>query len=55
MEELETETEGILINGVDIITFSDDGQLIAHFNLMVRPAEAIKLLQRLTGEQLSIQ
>jgi len=30
MEELETEIEGILINGVDIIKFSDDGRLIAH-------------------------
>jgi hypothetical protein len=26
MEELETEIEGILINGVDIIKFSDDGR-----------------------------
>jgi hypothetical protein len=33
MEELETEIEGILINGVDIIKFSDDGRLIMHRNL----------------------
>jgi hypothetical protein len=26
-EELETEIEGILINGADIIKFSDDGRL----------------------------
>jgi hypothetical protein len=28
MEELETGIEGILINGADIIKFSDEGRLI---------------------------
>jgi hypothetical protein len=36
MEELETEIEEILINGVDIIKFSDDGRPITHFRVMVR-------------------
>ena len=55
MEELETAIEGIVINGVDIIKFSDDGQLMAHLKLLVRPVEAIKLFQCLTGEQLARQ
>jgi len=41
-----------LINGVDIITFSDDGR-ITHFKVMVRPLKAINLLHRLMGEQLA--
>jgi hypothetical protein len=31
MEELETEIEGILINGVDTIKIGDDHRLIPHF------------------------
>jgi hypothetical protein len=34
--EFENEIEGIRINGVDIITFGDDGNLITHFKVMVR-------------------
>ena len=51
--EFEREIEGIRINGVDIITFSDDGSLITHFKVMVRPLKAINLLHRLMGEQLA--
>jgi hypothetical protein len=51
--EFETEIDGIRINGVDIITFSDDGELITHFKVMVRPLKAINLLHRLMGEQLA--
>jgi hypothetical protein len=50
--EFETEIEGIVINGVDIITFSADGELITRFKVMVRPLKAINLLHRLMGEQL---
>jgi SnoaL-like protein len=49
--EFENEIEGIRINGVDIITFDDDGR-ITHFKVMVRPLKAINLLHRLMGEQL---
>jgi len=49
--EFETVIEGITINGVDIISFSDDGR-ITHFKVMVRPLKAINLLHRLMGEQL---
>ena len=51
--EFEKEIEGIKINGVDILTFSDDGSLITHFKVMVRPLKAINLLHRLMGEQLA--
>ena len=50
--EFEKVVDGILINGVDIITFSGDGR-IAHFKVMVRPLKAINLLHRLMGEQLA--
>jgi hypothetical protein len=52
--EFENEIEGIRINGVDIITFSEDGR-IARFKVMVRPLKAINLLHRLMGEQLAKQ
>ena len=52
--EFEKEIEGIRINGVDIITFSDDGK-ITHFKVMVRPLKGINLLHRLMGEQLAKQ
>ena len=51
--EFEKVIDGITINGVDIIRFSDDGRII-HFKVMVRPLKAINLLHRLMGEQLSM-
>jgi hypothetical protein len=52
--EFESEIDGIRINGVDMITFGDDGR-ITHFKVMVRPLKAINLLHRLMGEQLALQ
>jgi hypothetical protein len=51
--EFETEIDGIVINGVDIITLSPDGERITRFKVMVRPLKAINLLHRLMGEQLA--
>jgi hypothetical protein len=51
--EFENEVQGIKINGVDIIKFSDDGALITHFKVMVRPLKAINLLHQLMGAQLT--
>ena len=51
--ELETEIDGIVINAVDLITFNDDGSLITHFKVMVRPLEAIKLLHRLMSAEVA--
>ena len=50
--EFEKQIDGITINGVDIISFSEDGR-ITHFKVMVRPLKAINLLHRLMGEQLA--
>jgi len=50
--EFEKEIDGVKLNGVDIISFSDDGRII-HFKVMVRPLKAINLLHRLMGEQLA--
>ena len=52
--EFENEIDGIRVNGVDIITFSEDGR-ITHFKVMVRPLKAINLVHRLMGEQLARQ
>jgi SnoaL-like protein len=52
--EFENEIDGIRINGVDIITFGNDGR-ITHFKVMMRPLKAINLLHRLMGEQLAQQ
>ena len=51
--EFEKEIEGMMINGVDIMTFSKDGARITHFKVMVRPLKAVNLLHRLMGEQLA--
>jgi hypothetical protein len=51
--EFETEIEGIRINGIDMITLTDDGRRIVNFKVMIRPLKAINLLHRLMGEQLA--
>lgn len=54
MLEFENVIEGIKLNGVDIITFAEDGR-ITRFKVMVRPLKAINMLHRLMGEQLARQ
>ena len=51
--EFETEVDGIAINGVDLITFTPDGEHIARFKVMIRPLKAIELVHRLMGEALA--
>lgn len=51
--EFENQIDGITINGVDIITFSDDGEQITRFKVMVRPLKAINLVHQLMGQQLA--
>ena len=41
--EFETEMEGKYINGIDMMTFDDDGK-ITEFKVMVRPLQAVNLL-----------
>ena len=42
--EFETELDGILVNGVDMVSWNDDG-LITSFKVMVRPLKAIHRVQ----------
>jgi len=41
MLEFETEIDGVLVNGVDIIKWNEDGKII-EFKVMVRPLKAIQ-------------
>lgn len=50
--EFETEVDGTLVNGIDMIDLSDDGTQITRFKVMVRPLQAIQLLHRRMGEML---
>ena len=52
--EFESEIDGLTINGVDIITFSDDDRIM-HFKVMVRPLKAINLLHQMMAERLARQ
>ena len=44
--EFETEVDGITINGVDIITWNDDNQIVS-FKVMVRPLKAVQKLHEM--------
>lgn len=44
MLEFETEIDGILVNGVDIIKWNADGKIV-EFKVMVRPLKAITMVQ----------
>lgn len=49
--EFETVVDGIVINGVDMITWNEAGR-ITEFKVMVRPLKAINLLHQLMGAML---
>jgi len=42
--EFETEIDGIIVNGVDMIKWNDDGKIV-EFKVMVRPLKAINLIR----------
>jgi hypothetical protein len=52
--EFVTELDGIHVNGVDIITFDEDG-MIADFKVMVRPLKAINKVWDVMAAQLQWQ
>lgn len=52
--EFVTELDGIHINGVDIITFDDEG-MIQDFKVMIRPLKAVNKVWELMGAQLQRQ
>lgn len=41
--EFSTEIDGIFVNGIDMITFNDEGKIV-DFKVMVRPLKAINLI-----------
>lgn len=49
--EFETEIEGIIINGVDMIKWNDIGKIV-EFKVMLRPLKAINLIHQKMGEML---
>jgi hypothetical protein len=49
--EFETEIDGIIINGVDMIKWNDTGKIV-EFKVMLRPLKAINLIHQKMGEML---
>ncbi len=45
MLEFETEIEGVLVNGVDILKWNDAGRIV-EFKVMIRPLKAINLVHQ---------
>lgn len=52
MLEFETEVDGILVNGVDIISWNEHGK-ITEFKVMVRPLKAITVIHERMGAMLA--
>jgi|TARA_R110002049_G_C8936505_1_gene544630 hypothetical protein len=52
MLEFETEVDGILVNGVDIIKWNERGEII-EFKVMVRPLKAINVIHERMGAMLA--
>ena len=51
MLEFETEIDGILVNGVDLIKWNEAGQIV-EFKVMLRPLKAINLIHQKMGATL---
>ena len=51
MLEFETEIDGILVNGVDIITWNDANRIVA-FKVMIRPLKGMNIIHQKMGEML---
>jgi ketosteroid isomerase-like protein len=50
--EFQTVIDGITINGVDMITWGDDGR-ITDFKVMLRPLKAVNLVHKMMGDMLT--
>ena len=50
--EFETDIEGIIVNGVDMIRWNDDGQIV-EFKVMLRPLKAVNFIHQKMGEMLA--
>ena len=49
--EFEVEIEGLYVNGVDMISFDDEGKIV-DFKVMVRPLKALNLIHANMGKML---
>jgi hypothetical protein len=49
--EFQTIIDGITINGVDMISWGEDGRII-DFKVMLRPLKAVNLIHKMMGEML---
>jgi ketosteroid isomerase-like protein len=49
--EFQTVIDGISINGVDMITWGEDGR-ITDFKVMIRPLKAVNMVHKMMGEML---
>ncbi|WP_439545616.1 nuclear transport factor 2 family protein [Sandarakinorhabdus sp.] len=49
--EFENTINGIKVNGIDMITWDEDGRIV-HFKVMVRPLKAIQMVHQMMGEML---
>jgi hypothetical protein len=52
--EFEVILDGILVNGVDMLRWNDQGQ-ITDFKVMLRPLKAVNLIHQKMGEMLAAQ
>ena len=52
MLEFETEIDGVMVNGVDIIRWNDAGQIV-EFKVMIRPLKAVHLIHERMGAMLA--
>lgn len=50
--EFTVDIDGISVNGVDMLKWNDDGQII-EFKVMIRPLKAIQLIHQKMGEMLA--
>jgi hypothetical protein len=50
--EFENTINGIKVDGIDMITWNEAGQ-ITHFKVMVRPLKAVNMLHQMMGEMLA--
>lgn len=50
--EFEVEIDGIVVNGVDMIKWNDEGKIV-EFKVMIRPLKAINLIHQKMGAMLA--
>jgi hypothetical protein len=49
--EFEVEIDGIIVNGVDMITCDEEGKIV-NFKVMIRPLKAVNLIHQKMGEMM---